>query len=104
MGDYPNQRIAVMSYGAVMALTGLSFSWMRCYTFFDCRLTRDGIDRMLIKRAMLKSVLNPILHTIALLLALVDTRLAIGLYVAIPVLFFIPSNLERQASRATTAS
>jgi hypothetical protein len=43
---------------------------------------------------MLKSALNPVLHSITVLLALVDTRLAIGLYIVLPLLFFIPSKLE----------
>jgi uncharacterized membrane protein len=51
LGDYPNQRIAVVCYGAVMAL--------------------------------------------AVLLAWVNIRVALALYVAIPLLFFLPTKLER---------
>jgi uncharacterized membrane protein len=51
MGDYPTQPVAVMFYGIVMALAGASFSWMRYYVFFVGRLRREGIDRLLIKRA-----------------------------------------------------
>jgi hypothetical protein len=87
-----------MLYGAVMALTGVSFSWMRYCVFFVGQLHHEAIDRTLIKRAMMKSVLNPLLHTAAILLALVNTRMAIGLYVAIPILFFVPTSLERQVS------
>jgi hypothetical protein len=98
MGDYPTQPVAVMFYGIVMALAGASFSWMRYYVFFVGRLRRERIDRLLIKRAMMKSVLNPLLHTAAVLVALVNTKIAIGFYVAIPILFFIPSNLERHVA------
>ena len=98
MGDYPSQRIAVMFYGIVMVLAGVSFSWMRYYVFFVSRLSRDGIDPTLARRAMMKSVLNPILHTLAVLVALESTRIAMGFYVAIPILFFVPSRLERQMS------
>ena len=98
MGDYPNQPVAVMFYGVVMALAGASFSWMRYYVFFVGRLNLEGIDRLLIKRAMMKSVLNPLLHTAAVLLALVNTKIAIAFYVAIPILFFFPSRLERHVA------
>jgi hypothetical protein len=39
LGDYPKERIAVIRYGAVTLLAGLSFSWMRYYAFFVGRLT-----------------------------------------------------------------
>ncbi len=95
LGDYPGQRVAVVVYGTVMALTGISFSWMRFYAFFLGKLVYPDIDRRLLRRAMLKSAMNPVLHLLAVLLAFVNTRLAIFLYVVIPVLFVIPSKLER---------
>jgi uncharacterized membrane protein len=95
LGDYPKERIAVICYGAVMLFAGLSFSWMRYYAFFIGKLTYPDIDRDLLKRAMIKSAFNPILHLLAVLLAFVSTKLAITLYVVIPMLFFVPSRLER---------
>jgi len=84
MGDYPAARIAVMTYASVMALAGLSFSWMRYYAFFIARLAHTNLDRQLMKGAMLKSVLNPLLHVLAILVAFASTRAAIGLLVIIP--------------------
>jgi uncharacterized membrane protein len=95
LGDYPKERIAVICYGAVMMLAGFSFSWMRYYAFFIGELTYPDIDRDLLKRAMIKSAFNPILHLSAVMLAFVSTTLAITLYVIIPMLFFVPSRLER---------
>ena len=68
---------------------------MRYYAFFIGKLTYTDIDRDLLKRAMIKSAFNPILHLLAVLLAFVSTKLAITLYVMIPMLFFVPSRLER---------
>jgi uncharacterized membrane protein len=99
LGDYPKERIAVVCYGAVMLFAGLSFSWMRYYAFFIGRLTYTDIDRELLKRAMIKSAINPTLHLSAVLLAFVSTKLAITLYVMIPMLFFVPSPLERQTTK-----
>jgi uncharacterized membrane protein len=95
LGDYPKERIAVICYGSVMLFAGLSFSWMRYYAFFIGQLTYADIDRDLLKRAMIKSVFNPTLHLLAVLLAFVSTKLAITLYFVIPMLFFVPSRLER---------
>jgi uncharacterized membrane protein len=94
MGDFPNQRIAVMGYGTVTTLAGVSFCLMRYYAFYVGKLVDERIDRYLLKLAMIRSVINPVLHSIAVLLAFVDTRLSIALYIILPLMFFIPSKLE----------
>jgi uncharacterized membrane protein len=98
MGDYPHERIAVMCYGMATTLAGMSFCLMRYYAFYAARLVDETIDSRLLKEAMLKSILNPVLHFLAVLLALVDTRLTLALYVALPLLFFVPSKLDRHVS------
>jgi uncharacterized membrane protein len=95
LGNYPSQTTAVMCYGGVMTLAGASFSTMRYYAFFVAELIDSRIDRRLLKKATLKSVLNPVLHLAAMLLAFVDTRIAITLYVLIPLTFVRPSRLEK---------
>ena len=50
MGDYPNQRIAVICYGGIMALSGLSFSWMRYYAFFVAKLADERLEQRVLKR------------------------------------------------------
>jgi hypothetical protein len=44
---------------------------------------------------MIKSALNPVLRILAIVLALLSTRIAIGLLVGIPLMFFLPSKLEK---------
>lgn len=97
LGDYPRERTAVMCYAVVMGLAGLSFSWMRYYSFFIADLALANLDRVLMRKAMIKSALNPILHCVALIIALKSTRIAIGLLVAIPLMFFLPTQLERKS-------
>jgi uncharacterized membrane protein len=104
MGDFPGERIAVMGYGAVSTMAGVSFTLMRYYAFYVAKLVDENIDRQLLNSAMLKSILNPVLHCIAVLLALVDTRLSITLYVILPMMFFIPSKLERYVHLAGRGS
>jgi hypothetical protein len=100
MGDYPGERVAVMFYGTVTTLAGASFCLMRYYAFYVGKLVDGRIDRYLLKLAMIRSIINPILHSIAVLLALVDTRLSIGLYIGLPIMFFVPSKLERHIHSA----
>ena len=104
MGDFPGERIAVMGYGTVSTLAGVSFTLMRYYAFYLAKLVDESIDRRLLDSAMLKSALNPVLHSFAVLLAFVDTRLSIALYIILPLMFFIPSKLERYVHSARTGS
>jgi len=104
MGDFPGERIAVVGYGTVTTLAAVSFTFMRYYAFYLAKLVDERIDRHLLKSAMLKSVLNPILHAIAALLAFVDIRLAIALYIILPLTFFIPGKLERYVHSGETGS
>jgi uncharacterized membrane protein len=95
MGDYPGARVAVMCYGAVTTLAGISFCLIRYYVFYVGNLVDERIDRHLLRLAMVRSIVNPVLHAIAVLLAFVDTRLSIALYIILPLMFFVPSKLER---------
>lgn len=104
MGDFPGERIAVMGYGTVSTLAGVSFTLMRYYAFYVAKLVDESIDRRLLSSAMLKSTLNPVLHSIAVLLAFLDTRLSIALYIILPLVFFIPSKLERYVHSGQTGS
>jgi uncharacterized membrane protein len=99
LGTYPRNTLAVMTYGAVMTLAGVSFSAMRYYAFFVQPLVDPGIERNLLTSAMRKSVSNPLLHLVAVLLALVERRLAIALYVLIPLAFIRTSLLEDRTFR-----
>ena len=94
LGDYPGERLPVMCYAAAMGLAGVSFSWMRYYSFFVTDLARDGLDRRQMTRATIKSALNAILHFCALMLALVNTTIAIALLIIIPLMFLRQSKLE----------
>jgi uncharacterized membrane protein len=98
MGDYPRERVAVMFYGAVTTAAGICFACMRFYVFYVGRLVGETLDRRLMRGAMLKSAMNPLLHAAAVLLALVDTRLAMVLYTLLPLTFIVPSALDRHGA------
>jgi hypothetical protein len=50
------------------------------------KLADETIDPHLLRSAMPKSVLNPVSHCIAVLLAFVDTRPSVALYAILPLL------------------
>lgn len=94
LGRYPGQAVAVIAYALATTAAGLSFAWMRYYSFFIAHLIRKSIARDLLRSAMLKSTMNPILHLIAATLALVNTNAAMAVIVLAPIVFLIPTRLE----------
>jgi uncharacterized membrane protein len=97
LGDYPHERIAIMAYGSVNMMAGVFFSSMRYYAFYVGGLTVEGLDPGALRRAMIKSILNPVLLGVAVAMALLDPAISIALYVILPLLNFIPTRLDRTA-------
>jgi hypothetical protein len=91
----PEPHHRARRYGLIMVLCGLTFSGIGYYACFRAKLVYPRIDPRVLRSWMLKSISNPLLHSLAVLLALVDRRLALALYVLIPLLFVIPSRLEK---------
>ena len=100
MGSYPHERIAVIFYGIVSMLASISFCLMRYYAFYVAKLIDDTLDPKLLRAAMVRSFINPVIHIVAIALALVDTRITVGMYVLLMGLFFIPSRLEQADTKA----
>jgi uncharacterized membrane protein len=100
MGSYPHEPIAVVCYGVVSMLAGVSFCLMRYYAFYVAKLVDEGIDPRLLKAAMVRSMVNPLIHLIAIFLVFVDTRISVALYITLMGLFFVPSKLEQDDTKA----
>jgi len=97
VGEYPREPLAVMFFAGTMAATGAGFTLMRWYASYPGGLVDPGLDRGLVRLAMFRSLMNPLLYGLVLLLAPAHEGVALGLCWAIPFLFFIPSRLERSA-------
>jgi uncharacterized membrane protein len=102
IGEYPDAPLGSVVYGVVMAMAGLSFLAMRAYVSHHGSLLCEAIPPAAGRQAIRKGWISPLLYTGGALLALVDTRLAWGVYVLVPLIYILPGAFEK-ASREAVA-
>jgi uncharacterized membrane protein len=95
IGEYPNAVAGSVLYGAVLALAGLSFAAMRVYITRHGALLHEAIPAAAAGQAVRKGLLSPILYGLGAALAMVDTRLAWGVYVIVPLIYILPGAFDR---------
>jgi len=95
IGEYPNAVAGSVLYGAVLALAGLSFAAMRIYITRHGALLHEVVPAAAARQAVRKGLLSPILYGLGAALAVVDTRLAWGIYVIVPLIYILPGAFDR---------
>jgi uncharacterized membrane protein len=90
IGSYPNERTSVIFYGWAMMATAVSFVAMKIYVFFGERL----VDMKEAKPQRRYLVAGPLFYLAAILLAYVNIRFSIAIYLLIPILYFFAAGIE----------
>jgi uncharacterized membrane protein len=90
IGSFPTHKVAVIFYGLAMMATAVSFVFMKIYVF------SEGLTEDKKKPQLIYLVAGPLLYVLALLSALLNTWLAVAIYVAIPVIYFFAAGLEEK--------
>ncbi len=85
IGSYPEEPVAVILYGAEMFAAALTFVFMKIYIFSGPALIESGQKR---KAKPLYYVLGPAAYLAAIFIALLSTKIAIAIYILIPVAYF----------------
>lgn len=97
VGDYPLARPPLVMLSAVMFLTAASFSAMRAYAAHHAVLYEDA-DLAAARLAYRRGLVAPALYLIGFICAFVSPYPAIGVQIAVPLLYFFPP--RQAASRA----
>jgi uncharacterized membrane protein len=88
LGDYPNNKVSIILYGAVMALMAASFSFMRFYTIRKPGLLEESVDLILFRKGTYSSVLfGPLMYLAGVTLGFLHPYLAFVIFLGIPVYF-----------------
>ncbi len=99
IGEYPTTSSACALYGLVLALTGAAFSAMRIYVTLNGDLLNAEIEKQIALKAIFRGLLSPTLYGAGALLSFMDTRLAWGIYILVPLIYFLPSSFDRSTHR-----
>ena len=102
LGKFGLHLLPVMWYGGniLLAAFALQMSWL--YATHDRRLVDQDIDPMVIRRVNERLVFAYISYGVAMLLALVNPKISLVMYLVLPIFFIVPGALDRHwVSRAT---
>jgi uncharacterized membrane protein len=87
IGAYPSLKTPALSYGLLLALSGLSFAAMRYYASYVADLVDLGPQQR--RRAMTASIVGPALYAVGALVAWPAPRLALAIYALVPLVYFL---------------
>jgi len=88
LGDYPENKVSIILYGAVMALMGASFSLMRFYAIRKSELLDESVDLVMFRKGTYYSVIfGPVMYLTGVALGFVHPYLAFMIFLGIPVYF-----------------
>jgi len=95
LGDYPRHRIAEMVYGCNMMALGLTLYWQWAYATSGRRLVGDNLEPELVRKGKRRILMGVLLNICAVLLALVNPAISLVLYVLFPIIYMVPSGIDR---------
>jgi uncharacterized membrane protein len=95
LGDYPKSSIAVMVYGCNILALGLTLYWQWWYATKGHRLVPPNLEPELIRRGKDRILAGILTNICAVLLAQVNPLLSLGLYILFPIVYLLPSRIDR---------
>jgi uncharacterized membrane protein len=90
MQDDDNALAATLTYGITLTLTALAFNAMWWHASRGRRLIDDHVSDAHVRDRTLRYLPGPLLYAVGLPLAFVNTWAAMGLWVALAVLYLLP--------------
>lgn len=99
LGEYPNNKSAVVLFGATFFAASGVFALLRWYGWVKGDKTSEEFKLKSLKKAMQRTFFIPILYVVGMFVAVFDTKIAIGLYFLTPILLIIPLRLETRSKK-----
>ena len=94
LGEYPRNAAAVIFFGASFLLTSLSFAFLRWYGWVKSDITSENFSQESVKDIMRLSFLPPVFYFLGILVALVNTEIAIAIFFITPLILLLPLKLS----------
>jgi uncharacterized membrane protein len=94
ISEYPREPAASFTYGLVMFLTAVTAVIGYWYVAFGANLMSPQVSREARVRLLRRMAFGPALYLVATFAALLSVYVSIAIYIAIPLLFFVPAIQE----------
>jgi len=102
LGEYSGYQTSVVLYAATLAMTGILLNVMLWYATNGRRLVELDMDPSLIRVAMIRNSIGPIIYSFAIVISFLPLHLfglnsiqfCFALYALVPVLYIVPGRID----------
>ncbi len=89
LGEYPENRFAVMFFGLEMICAIGAMLLLRWYASFKAKLLKPEVSEAEVRKALIAGMVNVTIYVVAVIVCFFNTTAAIGVYVLTPSLYLI---------------
>ncbi len=90
VGDYPNDWMSEVFFGANMLIVGLLFSLNWYYSTKNYRLVERSLEAKRITLSKRRGLVTPAVSLLAIIVAFINPNLSSYMYILIPVILYLP--------------
>lgn len=94
LSEYSKTRVAIAIYGLNLIAVGLTLALQWWYATTETRHVDPDIHPNLVRRAMRRTLMAPLVYVVAIALSLVRTELSLILYALVPLLYILPGKID----------
>jgi uncharacterized membrane protein len=94
LSEYANTRLAIAIYGANLIAIGLTLALHWWYATTKRRHVDPDIDSGLVRAAMHRTLMAPLVYILAIVLCFFNTGVSLALYALVPILYILPGRID----------
>jgi uncharacterized membrane protein len=103
LGQYPEQRVAVIIYAGTLVITGLVLQSLWWYATSEYRLVDRTIDPRLVQRATRRNLTAPLIYLLAIGISLFSVPASFVLFFLVPVYYILPGRIDQHWAPRTAS-
>jgi len=94
LSEYPAQQLAIVVYGANLALIGVVLELHWRYVTGSARLVKADMPLAVRRMAIRRTRMGPVVYTLGIAMSFLNTPLALTLYALVPLLYLLPGSID----------
>ncbi len=95
LGQYPEQRVAIIIYAGTLVITGLVLQALWWYATSGYRLVDRTIDPRLVQRATRRNLTAPLIYLLAIGISVFSVPASFVLLILVPLYYILPGRIDR---------
>jgi len=94
LSEYTTHRLAVAVYGANLIAIGLTLALHWWYATAGTRHVDPNTHPGLVRAAMVRTLMGPLLYLIAIAISFFSTELSLVVYALVPIIYILPGQVD----------